>query len=63
MLAILRDYVARMDPVVVSVSATLSVIVGALVILVPAILVWVVGLAGVLFGVALLATLLTQDRR
>ena len=59
----LRDLIEQQDRVLATVVAVLCIMVGILVILVPSVLAWVVGCAGILAGVAIVATLLTPGRR
>jgi uncharacterized membrane protein HdeD (DUF308 family) len=59
----LADIVQGVSPVVVVVVAVLSIILGILVIIYPALLPWLVGIGLVLVGVALLASVFTAASR
>jgi uncharacterized membrane protein HdeD (DUF308 family) len=56
---ILADIVQGVSPIVLVVVAALSIILGILVIIYPALLPWLVGIGLVLVGVALLASVFT----
>jgi uncharacterized membrane protein HdeD (DUF308 family) len=59
----LADIVQGVSPIVVVVVAALSIILGILVIIYPALLPWLVGIGLVLVGVALLASVFTAASR
>ena len=59
----LADIVRGASPIVAVVGAVLSIILGILVIIYPALLPWLVGIGLVLVGVALLASVFTAASR
>ena len=59
----LADIVQGVSPIVAVVVAALSIILGILVIIYPALLPWLVGIGLVLAGVALLASVFTAASR
>jgi uncharacterized membrane protein HdeD (DUF308 family) len=58
----LADMVQGINPVLATVGATLSIILGILVIVYPSLLQWLVGIGLVLAGVALLASVFASAR-
>jgi uncharacterized membrane protein HdeD (DUF308 family) len=58
----LADMVQGINPVLATVGATLSIILGILVIVYPSLLQWLVGIGLVLAGVALLASVFDSAR-